>query len=138
MIHEEEMQGIRTVADTTHFTAFTPYASRFPYEMWIMPKKHQAHFHAAVDAEIKDLAHLLRDLLIRLTMVLDRPSYNIILHTSPCQEGELSHYHWHIEIMPRITKIAGFEWGTGFYLNPVMPETAAADLNAAGAGTDRE
>lgn len=131
IVNDELAQGVRIIAETPALVAIAPYASRFPYEMWILPRRHSAHFHDASPTEIADLAAMLRDLLYRLDRILPAPPYNLILHTAPCQEGDCTHYHWHVEIMPRLVKVAGFEWGTGFYLNPILPEEAAARLAVA-------
>lgn len=128
MVRDEQTQGVRVVRETPHYLAFAPYASRFAYETWVVPRRHRAHFKDANDGELKELAALLRDVARRLSTALDAPPYNLLLHTAPSPEGETPHYHWHIEIMPRLTRVAGFEWGTGFYVNPVMPESAAQAL----------
>jgi UDPglucose--hexose-1-phosphate uridylyltransferase len=80
-------------------------------------------------AEIVDLAKILKEALLRLKLLLADPAYNFIIHTSPINhEGDLAHYHWHIEIMPKLTRVAGFEWGTGFYIVSTPPELAAKYL----------
>ena len=127
MIRDEELQGLRIITSNDNFVAFAPYASRFAYETWILPRKHQSHF-ADVEGQEDQLASILKDVLGQLDQALDFPAYNLLIHSAPCDEGDLVHYHWHIEIMPRLTRIAGFEWGTGFYLNPVLPEDAARTL----------
>lgn len=132
ILHDELRQGVRIIKDSPHFVAFAPYASRFAYEMCIVPKRHRAHFREASDGELKELASVLRDVIGRLNGVLDNPPYNLLMHSAPCPEGDTPHYHWHIEIMPRLTRVAGFEWGTGFYVNPVMPEDAVRALERAG------
>ncbi|QEH38216.1 Galactose-1-phosphate uridylyltransferase [Aquisphaera giovannonii] len=118
----------RVVLDSTHFTAFCPYASRFPFETWIVPKNHASHFENIPKPGVDDLGHVLHQVLNKLELALDNPSYNYIIHTAPFDQPELPHYHWHIEVIPRLTRIAGFEWGSGFYINPVPPEHAAAFL----------
>ncbi len=128
MMHDERTQGVRVIRETPHFLAFAPYASRFAYETWIVPRRHRAHFRDATDGELKELAMLLRDVTRRIAVALEDPPYNLLLHTAPCPEGDSPHYHWHLEIMPRLTRVAGFEWGTGFYVNPIMPEDAARSL----------
>lgn len=127
ILRDEQSQGARVIAETRGYAAFAPYASRFPYEMWLLPKRHAAHFHELAGRE-REFAGLLRDVLTLLDARLDRPPYNLLIHSTPCHEGELAHYHWHMEIVPRLTRIAGFEWGTGFYVNPVLPEDAVRDL----------
>lgn len=131
MIHQELDSADRVVLDTPHFTAFCPFASRFPFETWILPKNHSSHFENIPRPAVDDLAGVLRNVLGRLEVALDSPAYNYIVHTAPFDHQELPHYHWHIEVIPRLTKVAGFEWGTGFYINPVPPEDAAAYLRAA-------
>ncbi len=128
MILQELATEKRVVLDTPHFTAFCPYASRFPFETWILPKGHSSHFENIPKPAVDDLGVVLRQVLNKLEEALDRPAYNYIVHTGPFDHQELPHYHWHIEIIPRLTKVAGFEWGSGFYINPVPPEEAAAFL----------
>jgi UDPglucose--hexose-1-phosphate uridylyltransferase len=128
MIHQELATESRVVLDTPHFTAFCPYASRFPFETWIAPKAHSSHFENIPKPGVDDLGSVLRQVLNKLELALDRPPYNYIIHTAPFDHQELPHYHWHIEIIPRLTKVAGFEWGSGFYINPVPPEDAAKFL----------
>jgi UDPglucose--hexose-1-phosphate uridylyltransferase len=128
IIEQELMFEKRIVLDTLHFTAFCPYASRFPFETWIVPKAHSSHFENIPKQGVDDLGSALRQVLNRLEIGLDCPSYNYIIHTSPFDHQELPHYHWHIEVIPRLTKVAGFEWGSGFYINPIIPEEAAGYL----------
>ena len=85
----------------------------------------------------ESLAKAVKNLLMRADQVLDNPAYNMVIHTAPAQEASMDHYHWHIEFMPRLTKIAGFEWGTGFYQNPTPPEEAAKYLREAKIETSR-
>jgi UDPglucose--hexose-1-phosphate uridylyltransferase len=128
MIEQERSTKKRIVLDTAHFTAFCPYASRFPFETWILPKQHSSHYENIPKPGVDDLGSVLRQVLCKLEQALDCPAYNYIVHTAPFNQQELPHYHWHIEIIPRLTKVAGFEWGSGFYINPVPPEDAAAFL----------
>ncbi len=110
--------------------AFCPYAARFPYETWIVPARHSSHYQALSPGDCAELARVVRVVLAKIESALDRPAYNYIIHTAPFDTNSLDHYHWHIEIIPRVTKTAGFEWGTGFYINPVSPEEAAATMRA--------
>jgi UDPglucose--hexose-1-phosphate uridylyltransferase len=128
MVQQELATEKRIVLDTSHFTAFCPYASRFPFETWILPKAHSSHFENIPKPGVDDLGTVLRQVLNKLELALDSPPYNYIIHTAPFDHQELPHYHWHIEIIPRLTKVAGFEWGSGFYINPVPPEDAAGFL----------
>ncbi len=128
MIEQERSSRKRIVLDTAHFTAVCPFASRFPFETWILPKQHSSHYENIPKPGVDDLGTVLRQVLNKLEQSLDCPAYNYIIHTAPFNQQELPHYHWHIEIIPRLTKVAGFEWGSGFYINPVPPEDAAAFL----------
>jgi UDPglucose--hexose-1-phosphate uridylyltransferase len=131
-IAEQELsEGERIVAENEDFVAVCPYASRFPFEMWIMPRKHDSHFDGIQASETTHLAQIMKTVLRKMGQVLDNPSYNWLLHTGPLKEANIPYYHWHIELMPKLTKIAGFEWGTGFYINPTAPEEAAKYLREA-------
>jgi UDPglucose--hexose-1-phosphate uridylyltransferase len=131
IIRQETESGIRVIADTPAFIAVAPFAPRFPFEIWIMPRVHQSAFEDSQKQEFEQLAVMLKDMLMRLDKVLDYPAYNYIIHTSPIPESPNEHYHWHLEIMPKLTKIAGFEWGTGFHINPTPPEESAKFLREA-------
>jgi UDPglucose--hexose-1-phosphate uridylyltransferase len=128
MVQQELTTEMRIVLDTPGFLAFCPFASRFPFETWIVPKSHGSHFENIQKHLVEELARVLRQTVAKIEVALDRPSYHYIIHNSPFDTGELPHYHWHIEVIPRLTKPAGFEWGSGFYINPVSPEEAAAFL----------
>lgn len=128
MIQQELATEKRIVLDTPGYAAFTPFASRFPFETWILPKHHSSHYENIQRHGAEELAHIMKQVIGKIETALDRPAYNYIIHTAPFDSPELAHYHWHIEIIPRLTKTAGFEWGTGFYINPVPPEEAAAFL----------
>jgi UDPglucose--hexose-1-phosphate uridylyltransferase len=130
IVREETSFGRRVVAENADFLAVTPYASRFSFEMWILPKAHASHFEDMKDAQAAGLAGVLKTALGKLHASLPDLSYNLIVHTMPAQDPAAEHYHWHIEIMPKLTHVAGFEWGTGFYINTVSPEDAAEILNS--------
>lgn len=91
-------------------------------------KNHAAHFHKISEPQLKDLSHIMKDAVTKLNKALNKPSYNYMIHTAPLKEADMPHFHWHIEIMPRVKPVAGFEWGSGFYINPTLPEDAAAYL----------
>ncbi len=131
ILHQELEDGARVVSQNEGFASLTPFASRFPFETWVLPKWHSSRFEDMSDPQIMWLAESLRDTLRRVRCALNAPPYNFIIHTAPCHEPDLPHYHWHIEIMPKLTKVAGFEWGTGFYINPTLPEDAARYLREA-------
>ena len=128
LVHEELGQAKRVVLDTPNFLCFAPFASRFPFETWIVPKNHASHYENIQRNDIDELGAVLKTILLKLEIALDKPAYNYIIHTSPLDAQPLKHYHWHLEIIPRLTRVAGFEWGTGFYINPVPPEQAAGVL----------
>jgi UDPglucose--hexose-1-phosphate uridylyltransferase len=128
IIRQERQSGMRVVIETERFIALAPYAPRFPFETWLLPKKHVSCFSCSSNEDYKDLAGLLQDILRRNDRALSNPPYNYVLHTSPFKDERNDYYHWHIEIMPKLTNVAGFEWGTGFYINPTPPEDAAKFL----------
>ncbi len=134
IVHYELSAGVRLVTDTERFAVLSPYAPRFPFETWILPKRHQSHFEESDAATLQNLAWVLRSTLRKIEKVLERPAFNFIVHSAPLQESPLTYYHWHIEIIPKLTKVAGFEWGTGFYINPTPPEESAKFLRDAGLG----
>lgn len=138
ILDQELAADERVIAHSEHFVALTPYASRFAYEAAIYPRRH-CHDIVEMNAqEQADLAHLLRRLLMSYRAALFNPPYNMVYQTAPSPSSGPNngpagdridrHYHWRIEIMPRLTTFAGFEWGTGFYINPVAPENAATEL----------
>lgn len=136
LMSQELDNGARVVMDTENIVAIAPFASRFPFEVWIMPKKHRADFIKIEEEEIKDLASVLKTLFLKLSKALNDPPYNYMLHTAPFRHAKRpgywhtieEDYHWHIEVTPRVTQVAGFEWGSGFYINPTPPEDAAKYL----------
>jgi UDPglucose--hexose-1-phosphate uridylyltransferase len=134
IIREESSAGTRLISETDRFTVLAPYAPRFPFETWILPKQHASHYEDSEPALLDNLAWVLRSTMRKIDKVLERPAYNFIVHSAPVQEAPLAYYHWHIEIIPKLTKVAGFEWGTGFYINPTPPEEAARFLREAGLG----
>lgn len=125
MLDQELAFEERIVLDSPGFVAFCPFAARFPFETWIVPTQHASHYETLSRGGAEELARVLKRVLEKIEAALDRPAYNYIIHTAPFDTQALDHYHWHIEIIPRVTKTAGFEWGTGFYINPVSPEQAA-------------
>ncbi|UFS72743.1 galactose-1-phosphate uridylyltransferase [Geomonas sp. RF6] len=141
LIDFEISEGARVVKEFASYVTVTPFASCFPFELRLFPKKHRHDFAALGDPDLVELAQALKDMLCRLKCVLRDPPYNFILHTAPPMQhrqgkpqywGSLEYdYHWHIELVPRLIQIAGFEWGTGFYINPTSPEDAAAFLREA-------
>lgn len=128
ILRQESDDGERLIFSDDLVVSFVPYAPRFPFETQIMPRRHVSSFKNIVDEEIKHLAIHIKLVIGKVDGLLLTPPYNLVLHTAPCGSGELDHYHWHIEIIPKLAKVAGFEWGTGFYINPTVPEQVAEDL----------
>ncbi len=128
MIERELAAEERIVLDTPGFLAFTPFASRFSFETWVVPKVHAGHYETIRDDQLDELAGVMKQVMGKVESLFDQPAYNYIIHTAPFDTKKPGHYHWHIEIMPSLTKIAGFEWGTGFHINPIPPEQAASAL----------
>ena len=128
VIQQEKDEKERIVSETESFLSFSPFVSRFPFECWILPKQHASNFVEISDRLLFELAKILQDVLKRIKRTVKDPSYNMIVHTSPVENLYETTYHWHIEIMPRLTQVMGFEWGTGFYINPTPPEKAAQYL----------
>ncbi len=129
IIHQETGDGRRVVMENDDYIALAPFAPRSPFETWIMPKYHYSAFSphngGPNNSGFSGLADIFQSVLKQLDSIFDFPAYNFMLHTSPFGDEENDYYHWHIEIMPKLTKIAGFEWGSGFYINPTPPEDAA-------------
>lgn len=128
IVRQERDSKERVVAENDHFICITPFAPRFPFECWLLPKYHQSHYAHTAPERIEALAALMGDVLGRLRTALEDPPYNFVLHTAPVIGSYEHEYHWHFEIIPKLTKVAGFEWGSGFYINPTSPEEAARFL----------
>ena len=135
ILRQEAEQRRRYVYESDAFFAFCPYASRFPFEIWLLPKQHSCDFTEQDSSQLLELARALRAVLLLLNLAVEDPPYNWVLHTASILRPRAGYwdtiredFHWHIEIIPRLTKMAGFEWGTGFYINPTPPEQAAAFL----------
>lgn len=132
---EEVRMGVRIVEERGFFIAFCPFAPMSPFEVWILPKRHSCSFTDIRKEEVTDLSAILRSVLLRIGETLNKPPYSYVLHTAPNRIPRRDHwqtlrddFHWHIEIMPRITTMSGSEWGAGFYIIPTPPEEAARYL----------
>ena len=140
ILAQEKNEGMRIVTENNSFFAFCPFASRSPFEMWILPKSHVADFGRLADGAVPDFASILKDCLSRLRGLLGDPPFNFVMHTAPFRHAKEDvywktldkDYHWYLQISPRLTHSAGFEWGTGIHINPTPPEEAAALLREAG------
>jgi UDPglucose--hexose-1-phosphate uridylyltransferase len=128
IIRQEIQDGTRVIAQNELFVALTPFASRFPFEIWILPRNHNSHFENIGENEPAAFAEIMKITLTKLARALNTPAYNFMIHSSPVNGRFKQLYHWHVEIIPKLTKVAGFEWGTGFYINPTTPEDAAQFL----------
>jgi len=126
LLYDEVQAGHRIVKDMSYFVALHPYASHYPFETWIMPKVHSSSFGNIVDIEITELAKLLKEILLKFYKALDDPDFNLIIHTAPVDDEHKTYYLWHIQIIPRLTLAAGFELGSGIYINSAVPEETAA------------
>jgi UDPglucose--hexose-1-phosphate uridylyltransferase len=136
IVKEEIKVEKRIIYENEGFITFSPFASRFPFEAWIMQKRHLADFGNIDDENIDALAESLKIYMTKIKKVLDDPSFSLILHTAPIWKNRIDgdynmEYHWHIEVIPKLMKIAGFEWGTGFFTNPTPPELATKFLREA-------
>ena len=131
VIRQERADGRRIIHESEHFIAFAPYASYLPFQIMIMPKHHDPFFERMEKGQFMDLARVFRRVFWALAQVLGDPPFNCVLHTTPpASAGDERYNHWHFEIVPRLTKVAGFEWGSGFYINIATPEDAAEALRA--------
>jgi len=132
IVDEESRSEKRVIASSEHFIAFCPYASRFPFEFWVLPRRHNCSFRSIGPGEMEDLSRVMTSVLRKMRSVLKDPSYNYVVHTAPnlIPRKNLWHtlgedYHWHIEVVPRLLRASGFEWGSGFYVSTTSPEDAA-------------
>ena len=127
----QETAGERFVSGNARYLVICPFAPRFPYETWILPKQHASLFERNTQADDVDLARILRETLLRLNRSLGSPAFNYFIHSNPLDQGENNTYHWHMEIIPKLIQVGGFEWGSGSYINTVTPEQSARSLRAA-------
>jgi UDPglucose--hexose-1-phosphate uridylyltransferase len=128
IVRQERRGGTRVILERNGFVALAPFAPRFPFETWILPVWHRAAFEESDIDELRGLAEMLGEFMRALAHTLNEPPFNFMLHTAPLRDGALEYFHWHLEIIPKLTQVAGFEWGSGFFINPMSPEQAAASL----------
>jgi UDPglucose--hexose-1-phosphate uridylyltransferase len=128
IIRQERQEGGRIILDQDGFMALSPFAPRFPFETWILPTVHRSRYEDTPPGDFARLGAAVRQVLGRMGQFLDDPPYNLMLHSAPLRAPALDHFHWHLEIIPKLTRVAGFEWGTGFFINPTPPEEAAKYL----------
>jgi len=130
IIKQETAAARRVIHENSHVVALSPYAPRVPFETWVLPRSHASRYEDAPRHVIDGLASMLKYLVARVDRALEKPPFNLIVHTAPLREDVSSYFHWHVELMPRISRVAGFEWGSGFYINPTSPEEATEVLRA--------
>lgn len=138
VLNQELESGERVISLDEHYAVLAPYASTFPFETMVIPRRHCHSFAEEPRPSLAALARCLRDLAARMRSVLRDPPYNFTFHTSPNVNAEgrrkdywytiRADYHWHIRVMPRLIRTTGFEWGTGLYINPTSPEEVAKYL----------
>jgi UDPglucose--hexose-1-phosphate uridylyltransferase len=125
VLAEEARDGRRMICDKQSVVAYAPFASRVPFETWLMPREHAPRFEDASDQVLEQLASAIRSVMAGIDWALERPAYNLVLHSAPLTGEADASFHWHVEILPRVTRYGGQEWGSGMYRNPVAPEEAA-------------
>jgi UDPglucose--hexose-1-phosphate uridylyltransferase len=127
-LSRERTAGVRMVHESARHVSLCPFASRFSFEVCLLPVTPSPHFHEISNADLADLAGHLRRVLRQLEFTAHDPPYNLVLRTAPWDGSDVAAFSWRLEILPRIGGIAGYEWGTGWFINPVPPETAAERL----------
>ena len=128
VLADELAEEVRIIHQTEYFVSFIPFAALTPFSLWIYPRRHMASFPETKPEELRDLARMLRLILAKLYHGLGNPDFNYIVRTAPCENRYLRYYHWYITIVPRLTRTAGFELGSGMYINPTIPEANAEFL----------
>jgi UDPglucose--hexose-1-phosphate uridylyltransferase len=127
-LNEELKDQVRLVAENKHFVAFIPFAALSPFHLWIYPRRHNASFGMITGDEISSFARILRGVLRKLHFGLNDPDFNLVVRTAPRESNHIRYYHWYMSVVPRLTKAAGFELGSGMYINVSRPEDSAAFL----------
>lgn len=135
--HDTQLQRSRLIDENEHFVTIAPYAPMYPYEIWLLPKRHASNYETINEDEIQAMARMLKLTLQKIDQAFRYPPYNYTLQTSPLGEGNfnLAHYHWYLDIAPHLTTLGGFEMGSGCYINPVAPEKAAEFLRNCNVGS---
>jgi UDPglucose--hexose-1-phosphate uridylyltransferase len=128
MVEMERREGSRIVEENESFVAFLPFAAFSPFHLWIFPLRHEATFQEITDPEKKALGLLLRRVLRRVYLGLRDPDYNLMIRSGPVDAPKLKYFHWYISVVPRMAKAAGFELGSGMYINTALPEESARFL----------
>lgn len=140
ILKQEMAYGKRVIAESKYFVAIAAFASRFPFETWIIPKEHSCDFYKVDRSKMPDFVELMMTVFGKMGKVIGSFPFNFVLHTAPFRREigkrgyweTIEHdYHWHFEILPILTRVAGFEWGSGFYINPLPPEDACKSVREA-------
>ena len=140
IIRQELKTHVRVIAESKEFMAIAPFASRFPFETWILPKAHSCDFYKIDREKLPDFVEILQLVFAKTRKVIGDFPFNFVLHAAPFRRDTLKKgywetierdYHWHFEILPILTRVAGFEWGSGFYINPLPPEDACKSVREA-------
>lgn len=128
IVESELKDKSRVICENENFVAFAPYASKSPFESWVMPKYHTSSYYKLTETQIKKLAEVWKQLLLKIYKGLGNPPYNYFIHTSPTEEHNNEYFHWHMELLPKVSVMAGFELGTGMFINIAIPEQCAEYL----------
>ena len=131
VIKSEKRQGARVVAESDEFIAYTPFASRFPFETWMISQRHVSRFEMESEDRLHNFAMMLKRVMTKLNRAVGLDAYNFLIHTAPLVAKNDHYFHWHAEILPMMTSVAGFERGAGFYINEIFPELAAQKIREA-------
>jgi UDPglucose--hexose-1-phosphate uridylyltransferase len=132
MLHDELQHKQRLVAVNEHFAAFVLYAASSPFHIWILPRTHHASFLHIELGVLPSMAAILREVLAMLYGKLNDPDYNLVIRSTPVKEPENAYFHWYLAVVPRLSRTAGFELGSGVWINPTVPEECAAFLRGDG------
>jgi UDPglucose--hexose-1-phosphate uridylyltransferase len=130
MRDDEERERVRIVFESRFFSAFIPYAALSPFHLWVIPRHHRASFLDVPPQELRDLALVLRELLRKIYVGLNDPDYNYVVRSAPEREQASEYMHWYVAIVPRVSRVAGFEMGTGMFINTALPEESARFLRS--------
>ncbi|MGB6168938.1 MAG: HIT domain-containing protein, partial [Geitlerinemataceae cyanobacterium] len=130
ILADELAAGDRIIFTSEHFVAFIPYAALSPFHTWVFPRRHSSSFDDITDEEIVDLAIVLKTTLAKLYYGLGDPDYNYVIRSSPTDEQRTDYFHWYLAIVPRLSLTAGFELGSGMYINTSLPEESAEFLRS--------
>jgi UDPglucose--hexose-1-phosphate uridylyltransferase len=128
MLKKELAAAERIIIETDNFVSFVPYAASSPFEIWVLPKDHESSYDKIPAIQTKELGFIMRQTLYKVYKGLNDPAYNFIILSAPCHEEGMEYFHWHIQIIPRVQSVAGFEMGSGMYINTAIPEDSAKFL----------